>query len=557
MAAGRNFEIRLAATGGDQAAAELRKVERSGDRAKSGMQSLRTEGDKVTAGAVSMRMGIQNVAFQIQDMAVQAEMGVPAMRILAQQMPQLLGGFGMWGAVAGGVIALGAPLAAALMGPGEASKKSKESVKDLTDVLSDYKEAAENAARRENVDQLEAWFDALDDEEEKIRRNNDAMEAAIELQTKLTALKRGVEAAERDLAIANIEADPSLSDAEKTRQIAAYREKDERRKAESRIDELNNQAAAAGRGYEAAQGEADRKAADADAARRRREQLEQEAAANEAAVQAAKVAEEKAKELEGELQAAKDARSLARTRAKDENFGTGRLSETKEKEFSERIAGIEASLATERSKILDPEERSRMQQTGEAEQAKAREEEKRVSEEAAKAREDAEKAYAEMIRKRAAAATMAPLIEGEYRAKASARMVRAETTATEQEKRDAERRQQEQEREQRELERLANQEQTERRRAGAGAIGVSELAKDAAQAADELGNTRAAKMLKERADAVMQNPNSGGADQLVSLMERFLNWAEQNGGGDEPKIERLERRLQTLEARQKNARTGR
>ena len=61
---------------------------------------------KVTASSVSMRMGVQNASFQLADFAVQVGGGVSATRALSQQLPQLLGGFGMWGAVAGAAVAV-------------------------------------------------------------------------------------------------------------------------------------------------------------------------------------------------------------------------------------------------------------------------------------------------------------------------------------------------------------------------------------------------------------------------------------------------------------------
>ena len=62
---------------------------------------------------------IQNASFQLQDVLVQMEMGVPITRTLGQQLPQLLGGFGPLGAVIG--LATGALLtfAPALFAAGE------------------------------------------------------------------------------------------------------------------------------------------------------------------------------------------------------------------------------------------------------------------------------------------------------------------------------------------------------------------------------------------------------------------------------------------------------
>lgn len=65
--------------------------------------------------------GVQNAAFQAQDIAVQLQMGTAASVVMAQQLPQLLGGFGVMGAVIGAVVAVGVPLANMLLNAGEAA----------------------------------------------------------------------------------------------------------------------------------------------------------------------------------------------------------------------------------------------------------------------------------------------------------------------------------------------------------------------------------------------------------------------------------------------------
>ena len=64
-------------------------------------------------GRSSGRVGaqVQNAAFQVGDFAVQVAAGTAASRALALQLPQLLGAFGVFGAVAGAAVAILAPLA--------------------------------------------------------------------------------------------------------------------------------------------------------------------------------------------------------------------------------------------------------------------------------------------------------------------------------------------------------------------------------------------------------------------------------------------------------------
>lgn len=63
----------------------------------------------------STRMAVQNFSFQIQDIAVQLTMGTNAALVLAQQLPQLLSGFGVYGAILGGVTAVIAGLSMAFI----------------------------------------------------------------------------------------------------------------------------------------------------------------------------------------------------------------------------------------------------------------------------------------------------------------------------------------------------------------------------------------------------------------------------------------------------------
>ena len=83
---------------------------------------------------------IQNTSFQLQDIIVQMEMGVPAARVLGQQLPQLLGGFGPLGAAIGVAVGLFFAFAPALFGASAA-------VSDLTEKM----DALEDATQRLNA----------------------------------------------------------------------------------------------------------------------------------------------------------------------------------------------------------------------------------------------------------------------------------------------------------------------------------------------------------------------------------------------------------------------
>lgn len=80
-------------------------------RASRQMSGQLRRAQRSTAG---FQHGIQNAAFQVGDFAVQVGGGVDASRALAQQLPQLLGGLGVFGAVAGAAVAVVVPLVSAM-----------------------------------------------------------------------------------------------------------------------------------------------------------------------------------------------------------------------------------------------------------------------------------------------------------------------------------------------------------------------------------------------------------------------------------------------------------
>ena len=89
------------------------------------------QGRTARGGRGGMQGGIQNAAFQAQDIAVQLQMGTAASVVMGQQLPQLMGGFGMLGAVMGAVLAVGIPIASMLMDTGDAAGTLDERLQKL------------------------------------------------------------------------------------------------------------------------------------------------------------------------------------------------------------------------------------------------------------------------------------------------------------------------------------------------------------------------------------------------------------------------------------------
>lgn len=85
------------------------------------LQQLEKAGASAEKGVGSMRGAMQNLSYQLQDLAVQAQMGTSGLTILAQQGPQIASVFGPAGAAAGALIGIGAMIASVGSASGSAS----------------------------------------------------------------------------------------------------------------------------------------------------------------------------------------------------------------------------------------------------------------------------------------------------------------------------------------------------------------------------------------------------------------------------------------------------
>lgn len=96
------------------------------------------------SNVLAFRTGVQQASYQVQDFAAQVSAGTAASVALGQQLPQLLGAFGVLGSVIGAGVAIGLPLVAtALRGLRDESVPLEDRLKALTDALNAVKSAAE------------------------------------------------------------------------------------------------------------------------------------------------------------------------------------------------------------------------------------------------------------------------------------------------------------------------------------------------------------------------------------------------------------------------------
>lgn len=134
----------------------LSQIEKSAKSTDAGMHKLNTT---MTATATSVKAatsgmgGMRNIAgqlgYQLQDIAVQAQMGVSAFTILGQQGSQVASVFGPTGAMVGAIIAVGA----ALLGMASASDTAGESIDELAKKADSLGQAQiEDAINKANVE---------------------------------------------------------------------------------------------------------------------------------------------------------------------------------------------------------------------------------------------------------------------------------------------------------------------------------------------------------------------------------------------------------------------
>lgn len=142
--------------------------------------------DRLSTGARRSRIDFQNVSYQVQDFAVQVGSGTAATVALGQQLPQLLSGFGAFGAVLGTVAAVALPMAGYFFSMGKAADEAKGQVGDLTSVVDAYRDAVQ-AASQTPFDLAEEYGIALGQAQELLdtRRQLARLDAERALTTEI------------------------------------------------------------------------------------------------------------------------------------------------------------------------------------------------------------------------------------------------------------------------------------------------------------------------------------------------------------------------------------
>ena len=139
--------IKVDSDGAKLAGENLDNLTKTGKKAEKAVKRVGKSAGAIGGPFRAMRGSVQQASFQLQDIAVQAQMGTSAFTILGQQGPQLASVFGPGGAVVGALIAFGAIagqfLYKALTGTGEAMKELAEDAKKLRSTFDDLGPAAQ------------------------------------------------------------------------------------------------------------------------------------------------------------------------------------------------------------------------------------------------------------------------------------------------------------------------------------------------------------------------------------------------------------------------------
>ena len=109
-------DTKQAEAGFDRVQNELRQTGEAADNAAKRTDAMGATLNRTAGRSSAFGRNLQNASFQVADFATQVGSGTSASIALGQQLPQLLGGFGILGAALGAVVAVAVPLTRAFQG---------------------------------------------------------------------------------------------------------------------------------------------------------------------------------------------------------------------------------------------------------------------------------------------------------------------------------------------------------------------------------------------------------------------------------------------------------
>jgi len=154
--------VELGATSQTEASAVLALAKGRYDAATRGAAGLTASTARMGGAVRGSGFALQSASYQVGDFFVQVAAGTSAMRAASMQLPQLLGGFGVWGAIAGAAVAAGAALVPMLFDVGEGGQEAQ----DATEAFGASLDALEGyaATARMTIGELREEFGTYADE---------------------------------------------------------------------------------------------------------------------------------------------------------------------------------------------------------------------------------------------------------------------------------------------------------------------------------------------------------------------------------------------------------
>lgn len=185
-------------------------------------------------------------------------------------------GFAVGGPLGAGVAALGEGVKYVASEMGKAAEEAVKMEAKYDTAFDKLIDKLGKVAGEKAKVELKTWLETLDDEEAAINRQNDALERNRELiEAKATAQAK-LDAAKTRNELAAIDADPTLSDAEKIKRKAAVTEAAEKKKLENEVNAQGRDVTAAAEDAQGKEAAAQRAEADAQEVKQRKEAVDKE-----------------------------------------------------------------------------------------------------------------------------------------------------------------------------------------------------------------------------------------------------------------------------------------
>lgn len=265
-----NESLKETSTAATQAKADVEAFNAALKDQAASAQTVSEKTDQASAKTKSYGGIISNAGNQIQDIAVQAQSGTSWLTIIAQQVPQLLGAFGPAGAIAGGIVALGAIAAKVFIGmlpDAEAAAKAAEAMGEK------LREAFNDDAQRK-ADAFRAKIELQAEASDRVRLAEIELAEARRKRADIDAQLIESNAQLEEAAIRYLEKTGQITDAEQRLEASRDAAREKRKNAE--IEEANARLALEQKKFEAAVQAVEDERAKEDQARQRITVLERE-----------------------------------------------------------------------------------------------------------------------------------------------------------------------------------------------------------------------------------------------------------------------------------------